>query len=210
MTAILSMVLALWFVTALIAGSPGVFQSRPPAPPLPILVAVVVPPLLFAIAYRASSAFRTFALGIDPRLLTAIQGWRVIGGMFLVLYAFGLLPGLFAWRAGVGDLAVGLAAPFVLLAMFRGNPAWPRQVAWLNIAGLIDFLGAVGTGVFTSSTSLGLLADAPPRASMGALPLTWCRRSPCRCGSSSTSSRFCRSVGWVLRAFLAANRAAIL
>jgi hypothetical protein len=172
MASILSLVLALWFLTALAAGSAGVFQSSPSTPPLAILVAVAGPPLLFGIAYRVSAAVRRFALGIDLRLLTAIQGWRVIGGMFLVLYAFGLLPGPFAWPAGVGDLAVGLAAPFALLAMLRGSPAWPRQVAWLNIAGLIDFAGAVGTGVLTSSSSLGVLAGGASRASMGALPLS--------------------------------------
>ncbi len=172
MASILSLVLALWFLTALAAGSAGVFQSSPSTPPLPILVAVAGPPLLFGIAYRVSAAVRRFALGIDLRLLTAVQGWRVIGGMFLVLYAFGLLPGPFAWPAGVGDLAVGLAAPFALLAMLRGSPAWPRHVAWLNIAGLIDFVGAIGTGVLTSSSSLGVLAGEASRASMGALPLS--------------------------------------
>ncbi len=172
MASILSLVLALWFLTALAAGSAGVFQSSPSTPPLPILVAVAGPPLLFGIAYRVSAAVRRFALGIDLRLLTAVQGWRVIGGMFLVLYAFGLLPGPFAWPAGVGDLAVGLAAPFALLAMLRGSPAWPRHVAWLNIAGLIDFVGAIGTGVLTSSSSLGVLAGEASHASMGALPLS--------------------------------------
>jgi hypothetical protein len=30
------------------------------------------------------------------RFLTALQGWRVIGGVFIVLYFYGMLPGLFA------------------------------------------------------------------------------------------------------------------
>jgi hypothetical protein len=67
---------------------------------------------------------------------------------------------------------VGLAAPFVVLAMLRGAPTWRRQVAWLNIAGLVDFVGAVGTGVLTSNTPLGLIAHEATRASMGALPLS--------------------------------------
>lgn len=71
----------------------------------------------------------------------------MIGSVFLALYAFDLLPGLFAWPAGVGDVAVGSTAPFVVLAMVRGVATWRRRVAWLNIAGLADFVGAVGTGV---------------------------------------------------------------
>jgi len=167
-----TILLAGWFVAVLAAGAVGVFASTPARPPLPILVAVAAPPLLFAFVYRASRLFRGFVLGIDLRLLTAIQSWRVIGSMFLALYAFDLLPGLFAWPAGVGDAAVGVAAPFVVLAMLRDAPTWRRQVAWLNIAGLVDFVGAVGTGVLTSNTSLGFVAQEATRASMGALPLS--------------------------------------
>jgi hypothetical protein len=166
------MLLAAWLLIALAAGAAGVFQSAPSRPPFPLLGAVTGPPLLFAALYRTSDRFRGFVLRMDLRLLTAIQSWRVIGGMFLVLYAFGLLPGLFALPAGIGDVAVGLAAPFVVLAMVRGAPRWRRQVAWLNVAGLIDFVGAVGTGVLTSNTSLGILADGATRASLGALPLS--------------------------------------
>ncbi len=92
--------------------------------------------------------------------------------MFLAFYAFGLLPGPFAWPAGVGDAAVGLAAPFVLLAMLRRSPTWRRQVLWLNIAGLLDFIGAVGTGVLSSDNSIGLVADGATRVSFGSLPLS--------------------------------------
>jgi hypothetical protein len=169
---VLGVVLVAWFATALAAGAGGVFAAAPSRPPLALLVAVVGPPLIFALLYRASRRLREFVLGIDLRLLTAVQSWRVLGVMFLVLYAFGMLPGLFAWPAGVGDAAVGLAAPFVVMAMVRGAPSWRRRVLWLNIAGLVDFAGAVGTGVLTSNTSLGLFATGVPQVSLGALPLS--------------------------------------
>ena len=101
-----------------------------------------------------------------------MQSWRVIGVMFLALYAFDVLPGLFAWPAGVGDAAVGFSAPFALMALVRGDATWRRRVRWLNVAGLIDFTVAVGTGVLTSDSSLGWFVDAAPRASLGALPLS--------------------------------------
>jgi hypothetical protein len=164
-------VLAIWFAGVLILAAAGAFAGSPTQPPLGILLAIVVPLLLFALLYRLSRRFRGFALAIDLRWLTAVQGWRVIGLMFLALYAFGLLPGLFAWPAGLGDAAVGVAAPFVLLAMLRGAPLWRRRVFWLNIAGLIDFAGAIGTGVLTSNSALGLLADGAPRIDLGELPL---------------------------------------
>jgi hypothetical protein len=166
-----ALAVVLWLAITGGAGLANVFVAPPSQPPLPLLVALLTPPLVFAVAYWQSSRFRVFALSIDPRWLTAVQGWRVIGGVFLVLYAYGLLPGLFAFPAGFGDLAVGLAAPFVMLAIVRDAPGWPRQVLWLNLAGLADFAGAVSTGVLTSNTSLGVFADAGARANMGELPL---------------------------------------
>ena len=164
--------LAIWFAAVLVLARSGAFAASPTQPPLGIFLAIVLPPLLFALLYRLSHRFRDFALAIDLRWLTAIQSWRVIGVMFLAFYAFGLLPGLFAWPAGVGDLAVGVAAPFVLMAILRDAPNWQRRVFWLNIAGLIDFAGAIGTGVLTSNSALGLLADGAPHADLGELPLS--------------------------------------
>src|SRR5262249_53354523 len=165
-------ILALWFAAILALGAGGAFAGSPARPPLEIFLAVVPPPLLFALLYLLSGRLRAFALAIDLRWLTAVQGWRVIGAMFLVLYAYGLLPGAFAWPAGLGDGAVGLAAPFVLLAMLRGSPNWERRVFWLNIAGLIDFAAAIATGMLTSNSTLGLLAEGAPHANMGELPLS--------------------------------------
>ena len=172
-SSILTVILVAWFLLVLGAGYAGAFESGPTRPPLAVLVAFVGPPLIFAALYRASRGFRDFVLAIDLRLLTAVQSWRVVGVMFLAFYAFGLLPGLFAWPAGVGDLAVGLAAPFVLLAMLRRSPTWRRQVLGLNIAGLVDFIGAIGTGVLSSNSSIGLVADGAAHVvSLGSLPLS--------------------------------------
>jgi hypothetical protein len=169
--AILPIVLVGWFLAVLAAAAAGTFEASPAQPPLAILVALAGPPLTFAFLYRLSRRAGEFVLSVDLRLLTALQAWRVVGVMFLALYAFGLLPGLFAWPAGLGDAAVGIAAPFVLLSMMHGAPTWRHRAAWLNVAGLLDFAVAVGTGVLTSSSSLGFLADGSARASLGSLPL---------------------------------------
>jgi hypothetical protein len=172
LVSILTIVLLAWFLLVLAAGTGGLFESGPTRPPLAVLVAVVAPLLVFGAAYRASCRFRDFVLVIDLRLLTAFQSWRVIGVVFLVLYAFDLLPGAFAWPAGVGDAAVGLAAPFVVMAIVRRSVTWRRQVVFLNVAGLVDFVLAIGTGVLASNSAIGVLAGAGARVSLGSLPLS--------------------------------------
>lgn len=169
---ILLLVLAAWFLIVLAAGAGGAFESGPTHPPLAVLVAVTAPLLVFAAAYRGWRRFRDFVLSMDLRLLTAFQSWRVIGVVFLVLYAFDLLPGTFAWPAGVGDAAVGLAAPFVVMAIVHHSPTWRRQVVLLNVAGLVDFIVAIGAGVLTSNNAIGVLSEASGRVSLGSLPLS--------------------------------------
>ncbi len=152
--------LALWALAVWSAGAAGVFAPAPAGPPLALLAALILPVVLFAAGWWASAAVRAWALGLDLRLLTALQGWRVIGAGFLFLYAQGSLPGIFAWPAGLGDLLVGLAAPFVLLAVIHKTAGWQSRVRWLNIAGLIDFAGAFATGLLTSPSSFGVLAGS--------------------------------------------------
>lgn len=163
---------AVWLLAIVVAGAAGVFEAGPGRPPLALLIVIVVPPALFLLAYRVSAEFRRFVLGLDLKLLTAVQSWRVLGGTFLFLYAFDLRPALFALPAGLGDLAVGVAAVFVLGAMLGGHPHWRRRVLLLNLGGLLDFVVAIATGVLTSNSSLGLFAPVTPMPSMGMLPLS--------------------------------------
>jgi len=55
----------------------------------------------------------------DLRLATAICVWRLTGLGFLSPYAHGVLPGLFAFPACLGDIAVGISAPWIVLGLIR-------------------------------------------------------------------------------------------
>jgi hypothetical protein len=164
-------VLGAWFALALLANVAGLFRTGPTDPPLALLASIVGPPAAFLAAYALSTAFRAYVLALDLRLLTALQAWRVAGGVFVVLHAEGLLPGLFAYPAGYGDLLVGSLAPFALMSLLRGDPDWRRRVLLLNILGLVDFAGAVGTGLLASEGPLGLLQGSISTAPLGRLPL---------------------------------------
>ena len=165
-------VLVPWFLTATMLGDLGVFHSRPDAPPYPLLLAVLAPPIIFAVSYARSERIRDYVHGLDLEFLTAMQAWRFIGGMFLVLMSYELVPATFAWPAGVGDLIVGFYAPFVVLALVRRRPSWRLHVMLLNILGLVDFVGAVGSGILSGNNPLGLLRGAISTDILQGLPLS--------------------------------------
>ena len=162
--------LALWFALVLAAAFAGAFRVGPEDAPLPLLLAVAIPVALFAAAYSASDRFRAYILGLDLGLLTALQGWRVLGGGFLFLYAWDILPGLFAYPAGLGDMAIGVAAPFLAAALYTGGVSRRRLVLW-NWLGLFDFVVAFTTGILTSGGAFGLLTGAVSNAPVQQLPL---------------------------------------
>ena len=165
-------VIVAWAALSLMLNVFGVFTQHPDKPPLALLISVIGVPLVFLIAYAFSTKVRRLALGLDLRLLTAMQAWRIIGVMFLVLMSFGFLPGTFAWPAGLGDLLVGAYAPFVVLALSRRTPGWHRHVVLLNVLGLLDFVGAIGGGVLSGRSPLGLLRGDVTTDIMQELPLS--------------------------------------
>jgi hypothetical protein len=169
---IVSLVVIAWAALAAILSARGVFATQPDKPPLPLLIAVTGPPILFGIAYLLLAKVRAFSLSLDLRLLTATQAWRIIGAMFLVLMSFGLLPGTFAWPAGVGDTIVGMYAAFVIVFLCRRTPGWQRHVIALNILGLLDFIGAIGGGVLSGRSPIGILRGNVTTDVMQQLPLS--------------------------------------
>jgi hypothetical protein len=162
--------LVFWVVLVTLLGAGGLFVTPPGAPPLVILIAVTAPIVVFLAAFRISRAFRDFVLAADLRFMMAIQAWRFAGLGFLALYAHGILPGLFAWPAGLGDIAIGLTAPWLLVALIRrpGFAASRTFVAW-NWLGILDLVIAVGTGTLSQMLSPGV--NGSSTGPMAQLPL---------------------------------------
>jgi len=151
--------LALWLGLVIYLGYHGAFVGGADSPPLPIFLGVAIPLAVFFAAYFGWGAFRTFILSVDLRLVAGIQAWRWAGLGFLSLYANGVLPGLFAFPAGLGDMAIGVTAPWIVLELIR-RPSFAasrRFVIW-NILGLIDFVVAVSMGTLSSGFVRGITA----------------------------------------------------
>lgn len=165
-------VLALWAGLAYLLGSSGVFLTPVPQVFPPIALSAIVPVALFIAAYLLLPAFRRFVLAQDLYTLTVLQHWRVIGFAFLLLYAYHVLPALFAWPAGLGDFAVGLAAPFVAAHLARHpESATGARLVGFHALGLLDFAVAVGTATLASGAFPALLSGPVTSDPMSIWPL---------------------------------------
>ena len=160
------------FAIAAAIGSTGALLAEPGPVFRPVLLAILLPVGGFLLAVAALPRFRAWLLSLDLRMLTLLQSWRVIGFGFLPLYAYGVLPGLFAWPAGLGDVAVGLAAPFVAARLAR-DPGYAasRGYLWFHVAGLLDFVAAAGTAMLASGAFPAIHAGVPTSAPMEVWPL---------------------------------------
>ncbi|MGA2176071.1 MAG: hypothetical protein ABSH38_13930 [Verrucomicrobiota bacterium] len=168
---VVAVAVALWFGLVLFLGAQGAFVGSADSPPLPIFFGFAIPLVVFFAAYFGWSEFRAFVLSTDLRLVAAMQAWRWAGFGFLALYAHGVLPGLFAFPAGLGDMAIGLTAPWILLGLAR-HPSFaasPRYVLW-NIMGITDLVVAVSLGAICSGFLHGLTGNVTT-SPMAKLPL---------------------------------------
>jgi hypothetical protein len=136
-----------WLTLILVLGARGAFVTPGGGPPLALLIGLVAPLTLFLVGYSAIRPLREFILSVDLRVIAAIQAWRWAGFGFLSLYTYKILPGIFAWPAGLGDMAIGITAPLMLAGLLRrpGFAASRSFVAW-NLSGILDLTVAVSIG----------------------------------------------------------------
>ena len=87
--------------------------------------------------------------------------------VFLIVAVLGKLPAAFVLPAGLGDMAIGVSAPFVARRLTRGTDRRATNGAvWFNIMGIVDLVVAV---------SLGLLAGLGPSPLLHVTPTTVAR-----------------------------------
>jgi hypothetical protein len=170
-TTVVAGVLAIWLGSVVFLAASGAFARTPGELPFPILIGVTLPIILFLVAFSGVNDFRDLIRSVDLPLVTGIQAWRFAGFGFLALYAHDVLPGIFAWPAGVGDMAIGITAPWVALALIRRpNFAATKMFRVWNVLGILDLAVAVGTGALSSALALGVPEEVTT-APMARLPL---------------------------------------
>ena len=155
-------------VTAALAGTHVYrFESDVTKPWLALGFAVPVVGLL--LLSRLPMARRILS---DPQILSRLtrpHGARVGGLIFLIALGLGELPAAFALPAGLGDIAIGLAAPWVARGLRDGNGN--RRAFWFNVAGLVDFAVAFSIGFLGGPGRTQLLHLTPTTEQISVLPL---------------------------------------
>jgi hypothetical protein len=104
-------------------------------------------------------------LALNPRTLTLIHAERIGGLVFLAMYTYNILPGMFALPAGWGDIAIGATA---YLAATRLIPNHRRAfIAW-QLLGVLDLVVALSMAAVSSLLHPHGITTAP----MTELPLS--------------------------------------
>ncbi len=161
--------LVLWFSLILVIDLLELFG--PSNSDLYTYLAILIPVAIFAAGYIGIVEFRRFVLSLDLRLLTIVQCWRVVGAAFFFLYAFDVLPRVWAFPAAFGDIAMGVTAPVFAMSLISGNP-FPRVafIVW-NLLGILDFVVAAVLGLAIAE-SLGIRSGAISTQPLTLLPLS--------------------------------------
>jgi hypothetical protein len=94
---------------------------------------------------------------------------RVVGLAFLLVMAQGHLPAVFALPAGLGDIAAGLAAPFVARRLAHGGGR--IRGVWFNLFGLLDLVVALTIGFLAGLGPWRPLEVTPSTEPLSLLPL---------------------------------------
>jgi len=165
-----AVVLIGWFLLSLALAWLGAYEGAPdrlPTIPFGIFVPIAIGALLI---WRSQTVGRIID-AVPQHWLIGMHVTRVLGATFLVLYAAGLMPGLFALPAGLGDLATAALAPVAAYAAVRDPQGSAGTVAAWNVLGIADFLIAIATGFATGPSPLQLAAFDNPNTLIAALPL---------------------------------------
>jgi len=163
-------VVALWLLAAFILGNQGFFRPTPPNR-FPTIILGFIPLVAGYALLLLSRSFRAIVTATPLAWLIGVQFFRTFGLVFVILYAGGNLPGVFALPAGIGDGLVGITAPIVAyLLLTQHSGARPAAVLW-NIAGIVDLAVAMTMGFLSSPGPLQLLAHDAPNVLVTAFPL---------------------------------------
>lgn len=167
--AIIAAALAALFAGVLTAAANQIF-SQPGIGTAGLGLGVIMPLVLLAALGLGTGRGRDAIRRTTMASLIGVHAVRVLGIVFVLLYATKRLPAPFAPVAGWGDVAIGITAvPLALLT--TGERRVPRGLIFVwNALGLTDLVVAVTLGAASAPGPLQVFRGGPSSAIMTGLP----------------------------------------
>lgn len=159
-----------WLALSIALAATGGYHVDASAIPT-IQYGIALPLLIGSLLIWRSETVARIIDAVPQQWLIGVQLYRALGVIFLILYAAGKLPSLFAWPAGVGDIAIGLLAPVVGYAYARAPQDTPSLVRAWNVFGILDLVVAVTTGFVTAPSLFQPIEVQPNSDLMTVLPM---------------------------------------
>lgn len=158
-------VLGGWLAATAVIAAHGHYQGTLNGPPW---LAIAVGGSLIALLAmsRVPAVARALAAPGSPSRIVLPHTFRVAGLSFLIVMMLGHLSPLFAIPAGLGDMAVGISAPFVARRLARGTGR--RNAVRFHALGTFDLVTALILG---GLTGYGILRTTPPSDALALLPI---------------------------------------
>lgn len=160
---------ALWLALAFTLSARGFFAGSGSS--IPSIAWALVPLVAGYLGYLMLRPARAVVDQIPLQWVIGLQFYRVLGIVFLVEWMLGGVPGAFALPAGIGDVVVGLTAPFVAARIREGAPGAREAAIRWNVLGIADLVVAVTLGVLTTPGPLQQLALGASNVGLITLPL---------------------------------------
>jgi hypothetical protein len=161
--------LGAWFALVLAMGATGALSSALGGPPA-LGIAVLLPIVALVWAYFALPSVRGAMAATPLPALIALHTIRLLGFIFIVLYAEGRLPAPFAPSAGWGDMLIGATAPPLAWSVTRfGARVRPLVFLW-SALGVADLVAALTLGPLSAPGPLQVFVGPPDSSPMTTLP----------------------------------------
>jgi hypothetical protein len=158
-------VLGGWVVASAVIANAGSYRMGLSGLPwLPIATTTVLVALLAA--SRLPAVARALSTSDTLSRLLLPHTFRAAGLAFLIVMFLGHLSAVFALPAGLGDITVGIAAPFVARRLAQGTGH--RGALWFNALGIVDLVVALGVA---GLIGYRIIHVTPAVDAIGELPL---------------------------------------
>lgn len=166
----IGIILGIWFAAVAAVGASGLIVGGGPIRTAGLGVLVVVPILVLSAITFLSDRQMKRVKEVELLPLISVQALRILGIIFVLLFAVNRLPRPFAPLAGYGDISVGiLAVPLAWAVASRKSP--PRLPIYLwSALGIGDLINALVLGVLSAPSPFQVFKGGPGSAIMPMLP----------------------------------------